>query len=39
MTLSGATNPGQIGPRIDGNEGVFYIPKAQALLALQHQTV
>ena len=38
-TLSGATTPGQSGPRSDGNEEVLRIPKAPALLEPHHQIV
>ena len=36
MTLSSATNPGQSEPGSDGNEGVYLIPKAPALLKPHH---
>ena len=30
-TLSGATDPGQSGPGIDGNEGVLCIPQSSSI--------
>ena len=38
-TLSEATTPGQSGPKREGNEGVFRILKASALLEPHHQIV
>ena len=38
-TLSGATTLGQSGPGSNGNEEVFHIPEAVALLEPQHQMV
>ena len=31
MALSGATTPGQSGPRSDGNEGVLNIPQSSSI--------
>ena len=39
MTLSGATNPSESGPRSDGNKGVLYLLRISLLLKSLYQII